>query len=133
MKCSIVCVATLLLMGSAHAQLFKCRSAEGKTTYTDAPCEANTSKVGTIAIPAPHPDSEKQRLEQDERTRTATERGRQMQADRLAREKGFPDASSQQAAEQARAERKAKNKICVTTGGRLLPNGTVSGGVVVCP
>lgn len=133
MKRSIVCVATLLLMGSAQAQLYKCRSAEGKTTYTDAPCEANTSKVGTIAVPAALPDSEKQRLEQDERTRSATERGKQMQADRLAREKGFADASTQQAAEQARAERKSKNKICVATGGRMLSNGTVSGGVVVCP
>lgn len=44
----VFCMSGLLLSASAHADIFRCSNAEGKTLYTSFPCPAGTRTISAM-------------------------------------------------------------------------------------
>ncbi len=55
MVSGLICMAGLMAVQAASAQVFKCTDADGKTAYSQAPCTAPTAKEKRISIAAPPP------------------------------------------------------------------------------
>jgi Domain of unknown function (DUF4124) len=51
----LMCMAGLMAMQAASAQVFKCTGADGKTAYSQVPCTTPDAKEKRISIAAPPP------------------------------------------------------------------------------
>jgi hypothetical protein len=89
MKSALLLLAALST-GAAAQNLYKC-SADGKVTYSQAPCERGTSSV--VAVPeAPPPDPDaKARLQQQQRDLKQLEQARQQREAKQDRDEKVAD------------------------------------------
>jgi hypothetical protein len=63
--CSIICSLALFSAWAVHAEMHKCRGADGKITYSDVLCDPSMSSVKTVSPSSTFAEKERLGSEQD--------------------------------------------------------------------
>jgi hypothetical protein len=93
----------LAIIGSAHANVYKCQLPNKETTYQDAPCSPNTADKNIVKIPTQTPEQKE----------AALNKLKALEAERQALDKGnkAPQESLEKKEPQAIAEKTATGEI----------------------